>query len=186
MNGLLMLWLPIVLSAIIVFVASGILHMALPWHKNDYLRVPNEDQFRSALRPMAIPPGDYMVPRPTTREEVRSPEFSEKMRQGPNMMMTVLPNGPMSMRKNFILWFLFTLILSALSAFVAGSALPVGASHRAVFDLVALTAFIGYSVALWQDSIWYARSWAITGRATVDGLIYALLTAGLFAWLWPR
>src|ERR1700693_2118071 len=122
MNGLLMLWLPIVLSAIIVFVASGILHMALPWHKNDYLKVPNEDLFRNALRPMAIPPGDYMVPRPTSRDEVRSPEVSEKMRQGPNMMMTVMPNGPMSMRKNFILWFLFTLIVSTLAAFVAGSA----------------------------------------------------------------
>ena len=186
MNGLLMLWLPIVLSAIIVFVLSGILHMALPWHKNDYLKVPNEDQFRSAVRPLAIPPGDYMVPRPASREEVRSPGFAEKMRQGPNMMLTVLPNGPMSMRKNFILWFLFTLILSALAAFVAGSALPVGAPYRAVFYLVGITAFIGYSVALWQDSIWYARSWGITGRATIDGLIYALLTAGTFGWLWPR
>jgi hypothetical protein len=186
MSGLLMLWLPIVLSAIIVFVASGILHMALPWHKNDYLKVANEDQFRSAVRPLAIPPGDYMVPRPTSRDEVRSPEFAEKMRQGPNMMMTVLPNGPISMTKNFILWFLFTLIVSALAAFVAGSALPVGAPHMAVFHLVALTAFMAYAVALWQDSIWYARSWAITGRATIDGLIYALLTAGLFAWLWPR
>jgi len=186
MSGLLMLWLPIVLSAIIVFVISGILHMALPWHKNDYLKVPNEDQFRSAVRPLAIPPGDYMVPRPASREEVRSPGFAEKMRQGPNMMLTVLPNGPMSMRKNFILWFLFTLILSALAAFVAGSALPVGAPYRAVFYLVGITAFIGYSVALWQDSIWYARSWGITGRATIDGLIYALLTAGTFGWLWPR
>jgi hypothetical protein len=108
------------------------------------------------------------------------------MRQGPNMKMTVLPSGPMSMRKSLILWFLFTLIVSTLSAFVAGSALPVAAPHMAVFHLVALSAFMGYAVALWQDSIWYARSWAITGRATVDGLIYALLTALMFSWLWPQ
>lgn len=186
MTGLFMLWLPILLSAIIVFVVSGILHMALPWHKNDYLKVPNEDQVRSALRPLAIPPGDYMMPRPTGREEMRSPEFAEKVRQGPNMMLTVLPNGPMPMRRNFILWFLFALTVGVFAAYVAGRALPVAAPYLAVFRFVGVTAFIGYSVALWQDSIWYARSWSITAKATIDGLIYALLTAGTFGWLWPR
>jgi hypothetical protein len=186
MRGLLMLWLPILLSAILVFLVSGVIHMVLPWHKNDYGKLPSEDQVRNALRPLAIPPGDYMVPRPTGRDEMRSPEFAEKLKQGPNMMVTVLPTGPISMRKNFILWFLFTVIVSAFAAYVAGSALPVGASYRAVFHWVGITAFIGYAVALWQDSIWYWRSWSITGKATVDGLIYALLTAGTFGWLWPR
>lgn len=186
MHGLLMLWLPILLSAVVVFLVSGVVHMVLPWHKSDYLRVPGEDQLRSALRPLAIPPGDYMVPRPTSREEMRTPEFAEKMRQGPNMILTVLPSGPISMQKNFMLWILFTLIVSALAAFVAGSALPVGAPFRAVFYLVGITAFIAYAVALWQDSIWYGRSWSITAKATVDGLIYAVLTAAAFGWLWPR
>ena len=62
------LWLPVLLSSVIVFLASFVLHMALPWHKNDYLRVPDEENVRAALRPFAIPPGDYMVPRPQTRE----------------------------------------------------------------------------------------------------------------------
>ncbi|MFL5609195.1 MAG: hypothetical protein ACJ78G_00640, partial [Gemmatimonadaceae bacterium] len=65
MAGFLMLWLPILLSAIFVFIVSSIIHMASPWHKNDYPKLANEDQFRNALRPLAIPPGDYMVPRPT-------------------------------------------------------------------------------------------------------------------------
>jgi hypothetical protein len=34
-------------------------------------------------------------------------------------------------------------------------------------------------------SIWYHRSWGTTLRYTVDGLVYALLTAGIFGWLWP-
>jgi len=186
MQGLLMLWLPILLSAVIVFVASSIIHMASPWHKNDYGRVPNEDQLRNAIRPMAIPPGDYMVPRPASRQEVGSPEFTEKMKQGPNMILTVMPAGPPSMRQNLIQWFLFTLVVSVFAAYVAGSALPVGAPYLTVFRFAAVTAFIGYSVALWQTSIWYARSWSITAKSTVDGLIYALLTAGTFGWLWPR
>ena len=46
--------------------------------------------------------------------------------------------------------------------------------------------FSPYAVALWQLSIWYGRSWRITIMYTLDGLIYALLTAGVFGWLWPR
>lgn len=186
MSGFFMLLLPILLSAVIVWVVSGFIHMASPWHKNDYLRVPNEDQLRNSLRPMAIPPGDYIVPRPANREEVRSPEFAEKVKQGPNMIVTVLPNGPWSMKRNLTLWFLYILLVSSFAAYVACSALPVGASYRAVFHFVGVTAFIGYSVALWQMSIWWSRSWKITVKATVDGLIYALLTAGTFGWLWPR
>jgi hypothetical protein len=186
MTGILALWLPILLSAIIVFVVSSIIHMGPLWHRNDYPKVPNEDQVRNALRPLAIPPGDYMIPRPTGGEEMRSPEFAEKVRQGPNMVVTVLPNGPWSMKRNLTLWFLYALVVSAFAAYVAGRALPPASPYLAVFRFVGVTAFIGYSVALWQMSIWYRRAWSITVKATVDGLIYALLTAGTFGWLWPR
>ena len=37
--------------------------MVLPWHRSDYPKVPNEDKVLDALRPFAIPPGDYMMPR---------------------------------------------------------------------------------------------------------------------------
>jgi len=186
MTGILTLWLPILLSAIIVFVVSSIIHMASPWHKNDYPRVPNEDQLRAALRPLSIPPGDYMVPRPANREEMRSAEFAEKVNQGPNLVLTVLPNGPWSMKRNLTLWFLYGLAVSVFAAYVAGRALPPGSLYLAVFRFIGTTAFMGYSVALWQMSIWYRRAWSITLKATIDGLIYALLTAGTFGWLWPR
>jgi hypothetical protein len=90
------------------------------------------------------------------------------------------------MSRNLILWFVYTLVVSALAAFVAGSALAPGATKGAVFHFVAITAFIGYSVALWQMWIWYMRSGGTTFKATVDGLIYALLTAAIFVWLWPH
>ena len=186
MTGILSLLIPIVLSAVIVFVVSSIIHMALPWHKNDYPRMPNEDQVRNALRPLAIPPGDYMIPRPSGSEEMRSPEFAEKVRQGPNMVVTVMPNAPFSMKSNLIQWFLYGLVVSIFAAYVAGRALPPGSPYLSVFRFVGVTAFIAYSVALWQMSIWYRRAWSITVKATVDGLIYALLTAGTFGWLWPR
>jgi hypothetical protein len=183
MTGLHLLWLPILLSSVIVFVVSSIIHMALPWHKSDYPKVPNEDRVMDALRPLAIPPGDYMVPRPSSREDMRSPEFAEKIRKGPVMILTVVPSGRMSMGRNLVLWFLYCVVVGLLAAYIAGRALPVGAAYLRVFQFVGVTAFVGYSVALWQMSIWYRRAWSATIKATVDGLIYALLTAGTFGWL---
>lgn len=186
MVALSMLWLPILLSAVIVFVASSIIHMALPWHKNDYLAVPDQDKVMDALRPFGIPPGDYMLPRCATMEEMKTPEFREKLNKGPVAIMTVMPNGQWSMGRNLVLWFLYSVVVSFFAAYIASHALPPGAHYLRVFQLVGATAFIGYALALWQMSIWYRRAWSTTLKATVDGLIYALLTAGVFGWQWPN
>jgi len=185
MTGLAALWVPILLSAVIVFVVSSLIHMASPWHKSDYPKLPNEDRVMDVLRPLAIPPGDYMMPRPSSRQEMRAPQFAEKFKKGPVMMFTVWPGGSMSMGRQLVQWFLYAVIVGIFAAYVAGRALPPGAEYLHVFRFAGVTAFIGYALALWQMSIWYRRAWLTTIKATVDGLIYALLTAGTFGWLWP-
>src|SRR2546426_8370266 len=118
MTGLSALWLPILLSSVIVFVASFVIHMALPWwHQSDYTKVPNEDRLRDALRPLAVPPGDYMVPRPSNMQEMRTPAFTEKMEKGPVMMLTVIPNGPPSMTKSLVLWFVYCAVVGLFAAY---------------------------------------------------------------------
>jgi hypothetical protein len=179
------LWLPILLSSVIVFVASSLIHMVLPWHKNDYPKLANEDKVLDALRPLAIPPGNYMLPRPSGQQEARSPEFAEKLKKGPVLMLHVWP-GSAPMTQSLVLWFLYSLVIGVFSAYVAGRAVGPGADYLQVFRFVGATAFMSYSLALWQMSIWYRRAWSITIKATIDGLIYALLTAGTFGWLWPR
>ena len=187
MVSLYTLWLPIVLSAVLVFVGSTIIHMVIAsWHKDDFLAVPNEDKVMDALRPFAIPPGDYMVPRPGGMQEMKSPEFKEKMKKGPVLLFTVLPGGPMSMGKNLVQWFIYCIVVGIFAAYVAGHSLAVGTAYPQVFRIVGTTAFAGYALALWPFSIWYNRAWSTTIRGTIDGLIYALLTAGTFGWLWPR
>lgn len=186
MVGLSALWLPILVSAVFVFAASSLIHMASPWHKSDYPKLRNEEQVLDALRPLALPPGDYMMPRPSSREEMRSPQFAEKVKRGPVVLMTVFPGGPMSMGRNLGLWFAYCLVISVFAAYISGRALPPGVVYLRVFRFAGATAFIGYAAALWQMSIWYRRSWTTTIKATVDGLIYGLLTAGTFGWLWPR
>ena len=186
MTSLSALWLPILLSSVIVFVASSVIHMALPWHKGDYARVPNEDKVMEALRPFAIPPGDYMLPRASSMKEMGSPEFADKLKKGPVLVVTVLPNGPGTMGMNLALWFVFSVAVGTVAAYVAGRALPVGANYLSVFRFIGVTAFIGYGMALWEMSIWYRRAWSTSLKSTCDGLIYACLTAGTFGWLWPR
>lgn len=186
MTALSALLLPILLSAVVVFLASSVIHMVLPWHKNDYPKLPEESQVLDALRPLSIPPGDYMMPRPASTAEMKTPEFIEKLKRGPVVVMTVMPRGGVSMGRSLTLWFIYALVVSLFAAYVASRALAPGALYLAVFRFAGVTAFVGYSMAIWQMSIWYARGWGITIRSTIDGLIYALLTAGVFGWLWPR
>jgi len=179
------LWMPILAAAVIVFIASSIIHMAPLWHRNECPQVPDQDKVMDALRPFAIPPGDYLLPRAQDMKAMGSPEFIEKVKRGPVMILTVLPNVPFTMGKHLVQWFIYVLIVGVFAAYVAGRTLAPGTDYLAVFRIAGATAFIGYAVALWQMSIWYKRGWSMTIKATFDGLIYALLTAGIFGWLWP-
>ncbi len=186
MTVLHVLWLPILLSSVFVFVASSLLHMLVPWHKSDYKKLPEEEKVSGALRPISMPPGDYMVPHCSSAAEAKSPEFAEKLAKGPVMVVTVIPNGPFNMGKSLGLWFLYLVVVNLLTAYVALHGLPAGAGYHRVFHVAGMTAFLGFTAALWQMSIWYRRSWITTAKATVDGLIYAGLAAGTFGWLWPK
>ena len=185
MVGIAALWLPILLSAVLVFIVSSIIHMMSPWHKNDYPMLANQDRVMDALRPLNIPPGDYFIPRPKDRAEMRDPAFVEKTKRGPVVVFTVFPSA-MNMTKNLIGWFVYLLVVGFFAAYVAGRALPGGSPYLSVFRFVGVTAFLAYTLALWQMTIWYNRALMTSVKVTVDGLIYGLLTAGMFGWLWPK
>lgn len=180
------LWMPIVLGAVLVFVVSSIIHMVLPYHRSDYGKVPTEDDVMEALRRFKIPPGDYMVPRPGTSATMRSPEFQERMKKGPVLMMTVMESGIPAMGKQLAMWFAYSILVGVFAAYIAGRALAPGAAYLDVFRFAGTTAFAAYSLGLWQNSIWYKRSWSTTLKSTFDGLVYGMLTAGALGWLWPR
>ncbi|MDQ1389965.1 MAG: hypothetical protein QOF94_2372 [Acidobacteriaceae bacterium] len=180
------LWMPILLSAVIVFVASSILHMVLPYHKSDYRKLPDEDKLVDALRSAGVTPGPaYHFPH-STHKEMKSPEVVEKFKRGPIGLLTVIPSGPPAMGKYLGLWFVYCVVVSIVVACVAGSTLSAGTRYLVVFHLTGLAAFLAYGVGQLQDSIWKGQTWGVTFKHVVDGLIYALLTAGTFGWLWPR
>jgi hypothetical protein len=180
------LWLPIVLSAVIVFVASSIIHMVLPFHKSDYRKLPNEDGVMDALRTFTLGTGDYVFPLVRSAKEMKDPAFLEKRSRGPVGMMTIMESGPVSMGPSLAQWFLYCIVVGVFAAYISGRALGPGAHYLKVFRFAGATAFLGYSLALWQNTIWYKRAFLTTLKANVDGLVYGLLTAGTFGWLWPR
>jgi hypothetical protein len=180
------LWLPVLLSAVFVFFASFLAHMVLTHHHSDFGKVPSENDVMDALRKFNIPAGDYMIPCGGGPEAMKSPEFIEKMSKGPVAVMTFIPPGPPSMASNLIQWFVFCIVVNVFAGYVAGAALGPGARYLAVFRFAGTTAFTAYALGLWQNSIWYKRSWSSTIKTTIDGLVYAGLTAGTFGWLWPR
>ncbi len=179
------LWLPILLSALIVFVVSSVLHTVLSYHESDFGKIPDEDRLMDALRELEIPPGDYVVPCAGSRQVRGSDEFKERMKKGPVAFLTVFPSGPASMGSSLVQWFIYCLVVGIFAAYIAGRALGPEAHYLSVFRFAGATAFLGYALALWQNSIWYRRSWVATLKSTLDGLIYGLLTAGVFGWLWP-
>jgi len=64
--------------------------------------------------------------------------------------------------------------------------LPVGTSYLMVFHTVGLTAFLAYAAGQLPAAIWMGKPWSIAAKEVLDGLIYGLVTAGAFGWLWPR
>jgi hypothetical protein len=179
------LWLPILLSAVAVFIASSIINMLLPYHRSDYRKLPDEEQVMADLRRVDLAPGDYVFPHAEGPAEMGSEAYIQRRTAGPVGILTIMKSGPVSMGPQLGAWFLFTIVVSYVAAYLASRTLAPDAEYLAVFRIVGTVAFAGYVLALWQYSIWFGRSWVATLKFSFDGLIYALLTAGVFGWLWP-
>lgn len=180
------LWIPILLSAVLVFIVSSVIHMMLPWHRGDLKRLPSEDDVMEAFRKANVPPGDYMAPYAGSMKAMSDAAFIEKRTRGPVLAMTVVKGGPPSMGSSLLLWFLYSCLVGVFAAYLTGRALGPGAPYLAVFRFAGAAAFMCYSMALLQNSIWYKRNWTTTIKTMIDGLVYGLVTAGAFGWLWPR
>lgn len=181
------LWLPILLSAVFVFIASSVIHMATPMHKGDLKKLKNEDAVLESMRAHGIEPGDYMFPRACSMKDMSSPEMMEKVKRGPVGWLTVLPPGGINMGKSLAWWFLYTLMIGTVVAYLGWHALGAGASYLSVFRIIGTAAVLAYGLGGHiTESIWKGVCWGTTIKFVIDGVIYGLITAGTFGWLWPR
>lgn len=186
MVSLLSLWLPIVLSAVAVFVASSIIHMVLKYHAADYKQIPNEDAVRAAIRAGNPAPRQYIIPWCADMAELKGEEMKRKFTEGPVAVVNIGPNGEPTMGAAFGGWIVFTLVVSLMTAYVASATLPMGTAYLKVFQVTGTVAWLAYAAGQVPASIWMKKPWSVTWKEILDGLIYGLVTAGFFGWLWPR
>ena len=180
------LWLPILLSAVFVFIVSSVIHMALPIHNNDFKKINNEDVVLDAMRANDVKAGCYMFPWAGSMKELGTPEMIEKMKRGPVGWLTVAPPGGLNIGKSLVWWFVFSLIVGILVAYAGWHSLGAGPGYLQVFRLTGVAAVLGYAVGHFHNSIWRGASWATTGKFIAEGVVYGLVTAGTFGWLWPE
>ena len=186
MVGLSALWMPIVVSSVFVFIALALIHALLGWHKGDMNALPGEAKLMESLRVQNVQPGDYRFPFSNSVDEMKTPEWDAKMKQGPVGFMSIQPSAPMNMGKMFGQWFAYSLLIAVLAAYVAGRTLGHDAPFVAVFRVTGAIAFGCYVIALWNNWIWWGQGTRFTITYSLDGIIYALVTGATFAWLWPR
>lgn len=185
MTTLASLWLPILLSAVFVFIVSSVIHMVLQLHKSDYGRMPDEDRVLDALR-ATVPPGQYMFPWAGSMKEFGAPEMQKKFAQGPIGTLIVRDKGCLNMGKSLGQWFVFCVVISVFVAYLTGVVLAPGAHYLTVFRIAGTVAVLGYASSSVMDSIWKGVAWSTTLRFVIDGVVYGLVTAGTFGWLWPH
>ena len=178
---ILSLWMPILASAVVVWIASALVWMVLPWHKSDWKKVPKEDEARSALA--GAEPGCYMLPFCVDQEEYKTPEVQQKFIDGPQAFITVVPNGLPTMGPKLLQIFLYYILIGILAAYFVSRTVGPGSDYLEVFRIAGTTAFVAHGVAYFQDSIWFGRPWSLTAKTLLDAFIYALLTGGVFGWL---
>lgn len=185
MEFLTALWLPILLSAVFVFVVSSILHMAVPHHKADHKPLPGEANIMAAMRAESVPQGDYMFPFCNSMKDMGSEEMVAKFEQGPVGFMTVYPSGQMAMGKPLLYWFLYSLLIGVFAAYLTNLAHAPGADAMAVFRTSGTIGVLAYATASIPNSIWKGVNWGTTARFVFDGILYGLATGAAFGWFWP-
>ena len=180
------LWEPIVLSSAGVFVTSAVIWMVAGYHKNDAVGVPNEEALRKALKEQNLAPNQYVIPYGPEAKDRTSPEFQQKMKDGPLAIITMRAPGMPDMKKMLGTWFLNLLILNVFIAYIAGRAGSHDIPFVPVFRIVSSIAWLAYAGALSTTSIFWGRPWRVTLKDIFDGFIYACITGALYGWLWPK
>lgn len=180
------IWLPIVLAAVLVHVGGFVMWMVLPHHRGDWKKLPDEDGLMGALRASGTEAGQYTFPHAGSKDAWKDPAFQGKVAAGPTGFLILRAPGRPTMGKSLGLYLLYTLGVSFMVGYIAVHTLPAGAPYLPVFRVVGAVATLAYAAGLAPGAIWFSRSWGSTAREMLDGLVFGLVTAGVFGWLWPR
>ncbi len=178
------LWLPVLVSAIVVFLASFLAWMVLPHHKKDIKTLPNEKALTDHLRSLALPAGTYMWPGCQPGQGMDSQEFKDRYAAGPWGSINVLASRP-NFGRNLVLTFLFYIVVSVFVGYLSSLARPAGAAFLPVFRVAGAAGVLAYCAGSIPNAIFFGKPGRFVLTDLVDGIVYGLLTGATFALLWP-
>ncbi len=179
------LWIPVLVSAAASWIASAIIWMALPHHKSDFRKLPDEGAATDALRKLGLTPGQYLLPFMGDHSKMKDPAYLKRLEEGPLVFFRVKQPGIPKMGPQLIAYFVYCFVVSFVTGYIARHTLNYGAERLIVFRLTGTVAMGFYGLALIPESIWMWRPWSVTWKNVVDSIIYGLLTGAVFAMLWP-
>lgn len=185
MSAIAQLWMPILVTAVLIFIASSLIHMVLKWHNADYRQLSNEDDVRAAVRAASPAPGQYVLPYCVDMKEMSGETMMKKFAEGPVAFLTVRKNGPPEMGSTFVMWFAFTVGVAAFAGWLAMSAYAGKANASAAGQLVGFVSFIAYGGGSMPLGIWMGKPWSSVAKDLLDALIYGVISGLVFTWLWP-
>jgi hypothetical protein len=180
------IWLPIVLSAVTVFFASFLAWTVMPHHKADWSGIPGQEDIQKLMRTHNVQPGQYAIPYAPDPKDLDDPQVKKGFEDGPVGFLYVQESGVPGMGGRIAAMFFFQLIVSLTVGYLASRTLAADTHYMQVFRVTGTIAFLAYGAASVQDMIWFAHSRSQTAKVLVDALVYGLLTAGFFGWLWPN
>ncbi len=184
MSFIIELWMPILVSAVFVFIVSSVLHTVLvAWHGSDCQGLKAEADVMRALRDAGDEPGEYMMPYSASMEEMKSPEYCAKMNEGPVGRVTIMAGNSFHMGSALVKWFGLSLVISVMCAYVTTFASSTPYDYIHIFRLTGVTAFCAYSFGYIHNYVWAGTPAKVAIKFVVDGLLYSLVTAGTFGWL---
>ncbi len=185
MHDLPALWLPILVSAVAVFIASSLVHMVFKWHNSDYRALPNEDDAAAVLRAGNLSPGMYHMPHCVDMKDLQREDVKARFRAGPIALITVLPNGEPKMGTSLRNWFILNVVVSVIAGAITVQSLGLEVDHGRAGHLAGLIAFLTYGGACVQQSVWMGKPWLSTFKDLLDAFIYGTVVALSFMFLWP-
>lgn len=180
------LWLPILLSAVFVFILSSLIHMVFKWHNSDYRALPGEEEVRAALLKANPAPGQYVLPHCLDPKDMEKEEVRQKFLEGPVGLIYLQAKGLPRIGGSLVLWFIFNVVLGVFVAYLLSRTLSAGTPYLQVFRVAGTVTFLAHAAGAVPNAIFMGKPWRVVLKEGLDALLYALLVGGTFGWLWPK
>lgn len=179
------LWLQVILVTIATFVASAIFWTVMPWHDTEMKPLPNEDAVRQVLHEQGVTQGQWRIPGFRSHAEGQSPEARQRYMTGPVGIIQLEKPGGIAMGPRLLKTFAYFFVIAFLTAYVLRHAFLPGAECTMVARVACCTAFMAHALGHVQDAIWFGKSWKRVLFQALDSVVYAVITAAIFATMWP-